>query len=285
MRPSLQSKLASSNVIDNHDIAAALSTRLWATDLFMPRYRAGEIGDWRINPGGQLVHDWGYYTGPCLVEMLPSLARRVKQVAAGDAWETWMSLTPHEIESQELGCRHASGHTVIMGLGMGWVAANVALNSNVTKVTVVELDPDVIDLFEHCGAIESLPQAAGRKIAIVHADALQWRPAVTDTVNFLYADIWLHLAEPSTVRQVKQMQANVQAEKVYYWGQEIAIYAAAGQDARSNLTITGAAVQHAANHVLKLPLLIPTDRDYPRMIQQVIQNRMNRRLTIDVDFS
>ena len=132
----------SNNVINNHDIASALGMKLWTTNLFMPRYRAGEIGHWRINPGGQLVHDWGYYTGPCLVEMLPSLARKVKSKQNVDWWENWMSLTPHEIESQELGCRHAVEHTVIMGLGMGWMAANVALNPNVTKVTVVERDPE-----------------------------------------------------------------------------------------------------------------------------------------------
>ncbi|OQB96252.1 MAG: hypothetical protein BWX86_00876 [Verrucomicrobia bacterium ADurb.Bin122] len=38
-----------------------------------------------------------------------------------------MSLSVHEIESQELGCRHAFGTTVVMGLGMGWIALNAAL--------------------------------------------------------------------------------------------------------------------------------------------------------------
>ncbi len=56
----------------NIDIAAALGKPLWRTDSFIPRYRVGEVGSWRINPGGQLVNDWGYFTGPCLLEMLPS---------------------------------------------------------------------------------------------------------------------------------------------------------------------------------------------------------------------
>ena len=63
-----------------------------------------------------------------------------------------MSLTPHEIESQELGFLHASENVVIMGLGMGWIAANSALNPKVTQVTVVERDPDVIRLFHDSGA-------------------------------------------------------------------------------------------------------------------------------------
>ena len=272
-------------MIKNRDVTTSPGLTSWTTDLFMPTYREGEIGDWKIDRGGQLVHDWGYYTGPCLVEMLPSLARKVKskQNAGSDRWETWMSLTPHEIESQELGCRFAFGHSVIMGLGMGWMAANVALNPNVTKVTVVELDPDVITLFANSGALESLPKSAGKKIVIIEGDALQWTPAVTDIVNFLYADIWLHLAEPSTIRQVRQMQVNVQAEKVYFWGQEIAIHCAARQHVDSNAKITMEAVKYALDRIIQLPLLVPGDCDYIEMIEQVIQNRIIRGLTTAVD--
>ena len=92
-------------MIKKPDVTTSSGLTSWTTDLFMPTYVEGEIGDWKIDRGGQLVHDWGYHTGPCLVEMLPSLARKVKskQNADSDCWETWMSLTPHEIESQELG--------------------------------------------------------------------------------------------------------------------------------------------------------------------------------------
>ena len=271
----------------HNDISAALGKKLWTTDFFIPRYRSGEIGPWKIKPGGELVNDWGYYTGQCLVEMLPSLARKIKSAANldNDHWETWMSLTPHEIESQELGCRYAFGHTVIMGLGMGWVAANAALNPLVTKVTIVELDPDVIELFEQSGALESLPERAKRKITIINANALEWRPTATEDVSFLYADIWLHIADPAALHQVRQMQANVQAELVYYWGQEIAIYRAAERQAAMGSTITAEALKHALSDVIRLPLLVPNKCDYPQMIEQVIQNRIKRRLTIEVDFS
>jgi len=269
----------------NREIATALGKKLWTTDLFMPRYRSGEIGPWKINPGGQLVNDWGYYTGQCLVEMLPSLVRKVKSRVNmdGDHWETWMSLTPHEIESQELGCRHAFKHTVIMGLGMGWIAANVALNPHVTKVTVVELDPAVIELFKNSGALESLPLSVQRKITIINANAMEWRPAAMEAVNFLYADIWLHLAEPDALAQVRQMQVNIQAEKIYYWGQEIAIHCAAKRFVPYGSAITAEAMQLALNEVIQLPLLVPWEFDYPKMIEQVIQNRMKRQLTVEVD--
>ncbi len=269
----------------NIDIAAALGKPLWRTDSFIPRYRVGEVGSWRINPGGQLVNDWGYFTGPCLLEMLPSLSRRVisDNAREGDRFEVWMSLTPHEIESQELGFRHAHGNMVIMGLGMGWIAANAALNPDVSTVTVVERDPEVINLIYESGAFESLPENIQPKISIVNADALEWRPAPGQTIDFLYADIWLHLAEPGTLGQVKRMQDNVQADEIYFWGQKIAIHSATKHISADQGTISAELIQRAVADVIALPLLIPDDRDYAKIIQQVIENRIKRRLPIEVD--
>jgi len=263
-------------MIDNQEIAAALGKSLWTTDLFIPEYREEEIDDWRINPGGGLGHDWGYFSGPCLLEILPSLSRKKIMNKNKIRWDTWMSLTPHEIESQELGCRHAFGHTVIMGLGMGWVAANAAINTEVGKVTVVEIDADVIELFSLSGALESLPKTARQKITIVNANALDWRPETAGEVDFLYADIWLNLAEPDTVNQVRQMQTNVQASVIYFWEQELAIYAAAKKPRGNDEPLTDDELKFAVNEIIQLPLLIPAGGNYPDMIERVIKNRLAR---------
>jgi hypothetical protein len=263
------------------DIAAALGRTLWTTNSFVPQYNSGEIGPWRIVKGGQLVNDWGYYTGPCLLEMLPSLSRKTASDDSGDGdgWETWMSLTPHEIESQELGFQYAVGDMVVMGLGMGWITANAALNPKVTSVTVVERDPDVIKLFYESGAFESIPLPAQNKITIVKADALEWHPDPARIIDFLYADIWLHLAEPETYDQVTQMQRNVQAKQIYFWGQELTIYAAVAKISNGEDTITDELIQRARSDTLNLPLLIPPNRDYGQMIEQVIKNRIERQLS------
>ena len=268
----------------NDDIAAALGKRLWKTESFVPQYRAGEYGSWRINPGGQLVNDWGYHSGPCLVEMLPSLSRKVTALenAEGDGWETWMSLTPHEIESQELGFIHAVGDVVVMGLGLGWIAANIAMNPNVATVTVVENDPEVIELFSISGASDTMPESARSKIKIVQGNAMKWNPV--GTVDFLYADIWLHLAEQATLQQVREMDANIRPGTIYFWGQEIAIYSAAKRYVDDKASLTTGSVRQALTEVIQLPLLIPDDRDYLGMIGQVIQNRIDRRLTVDFNF-
>ena len=167
-------------------LAEALGLPLFATDLYMPEYKEGEIGNWRITQS-QFGMDHGYFSGTWAVHNMPALLRNSKDGSTG--WATWMSLSPHEIESQELGCRYAHGHTVIMGLGMGWIAINAALNPAVKSVTVVEYDPEVIDLFGQSGASGGLPATILDKISIVEADALNWHPE--HRIDFLYADIWL----------------------------------------------------------------------------------------------
>ncbi|MDY6949182.1 MAG: hypothetical protein SXG53_26105 [Pseudomonadota bacterium] len=190
-----------------------------------------------------------------------------------------MSITPHEIESQELGCDLASGHTVVMGLGMGWIAANVALRTEVTRVTVIELDPDVIALIEGMNCFASLPADARAKIHVVRADALQWSPASPDeAVDFLFADIWLTLDEQTTVDQVRRMQANIGARSLYFWGQEMALYRVLENQGRSVKDVGNADLRALAQAELRLPLLIPDGLDYAAMIDTVVARRRTRGL-------
>ena len=71
------------------------------------------------------------------------------QIPKNDNWVLtkdntfWMSLTPMETESQAPHAAAATGHTVIMGFGMGMLAYNVPKKPEVTKVTVIEIDPEV----------------------------------------------------------------------------------------------------------------------------------------------
>jgi hypothetical protein len=232
-------------------LAASLGLPLYTTDLYMPRYVSGVVGRWRLVPGGFSL-DHGYHSGPCATLGMPLLLR--DRDGDGRTWDTWMSLSPHEIESQEFGCRHAFGHTVVMGLGMGWAAVNIALNPAVTRVTVIERDPEVIDLFERSGVLQGLPDDVSARIRIVPADALEWRPDAP--VDFLYADIWRTLEEPQTLDDVRRMQANVGAAAIYFWGQELFI--------------------HTLGDRIDLPLLVPPGLDYPALIARIVAQRRQR---------
>ena len=157
-------------------------------DLFLPRYRPMNHGDWslRITP---LCIVPGYWSGPVLVSGMAALERH---------GSTWMSMTPFELESQEIGVRMARGHVLIFGMGMGWSAAASALNPDVTMVTVVERDRDVLALHNELKIFEQLPAAAQTKIRILQADAFDYLPDAS--VDLLMADIWLPLVNDQRVR-------------------------------------------------------------------------------------
>lgn len=248
---------------------------LYETDLLIPKYRDGKWGDWEIRTVN-LVLDHGYHTGIWLVQDLQVLTKQDKDEDTLSG--SWMSLCPHEIESQELGCRHAFGHTVIMGLGLGWCAVNTAMNPSVEKVTVVEMDPVVIRLVDEVKVLEQAPEEAQKKIRILEANAMEWLP--DEPVDFLYADIWQFLAEAETLNQVRQMQTNIGAKQIYFWGQELLIYTRAERQWGEILEMDNDLVKKCIDQVIGLPLLMPPDTDYGAMIQRVIRNRQARGLPL-----
>lgn len=255
--------------------ASLLGVQMFSTDLYLPAYRQGTVGRWRLTRSGFSL-DRGYYSGTWGVWGLPALLHDTN--GDGKTWETWMSLSPLEIESQGIAPRHAYGHAVVMGLGMGWVAINIALNPAVSRVSVIERDPDVISLFYWSNALAGLPAELSDKIDIIKADALEWRPAPGLAVDFLYADIWCKLEEPQTLADVRRMQANVAAKTVYYWGQELTLHGLTAPQMPEDGTPDqwAAAIQRCIDAEIAVPLLLPADIDYVDFIREVSTQRRMR---------
>jgi hypothetical protein len=234
---------------------------LYETDLFRPIYRPMQGARWRLVVAPLSISS-GYWSGP---QVITNMAVLVRDEGDGKGVRTWMSMTPMEIESQELGCRAAVGHTVVMGLGMGWAAANSALRPEVTSVTVVEFDPEVIALIGETGVFGQLPPDAQAKITVVRGDATAYAP--DQPADTLLADIWLPLNGDDRVDQVRAMWANTGASKVYFWGQEMVI-ARRARDA--GLSLEGGDVGRATVRQivaeLGLPLIGPELPGYPERI-------------------
>lgn len=178
-------------------------------DVLREFYRPMQHGDWALRHVPAIVCR-GFWTGPQIVEGLVVLVE-------GD--RTWMSLTPMEIESQQIGVEYARGHVAILGMGMGWSAAMSALHPEVEQVTIVELDDNILAMHRELDLFARLPDGAGEKIRIVQGDATTWKP---DThVNLLMPDIWLPLVSDDRPEEVRDMQHNIDADMVYFWGQEL----------------------------------------------------------------
>ncbi|TXC74008.1 hypothetical protein FSZ31_04615 [Sphingorhabdus soli] len=164
----------------------------------------------------------GYWSGLQAMYGLVLLQRRTR---------TWMSLTPFEFESQQIGIDFARGHVAVFGLGMGWSAAMSALRPEVERVTVVELDDEVVEMHQRLRLFERLPGNVGEKVHIVHGDALEWKP--DRPVDLLMPDVWLDLVSWERAEEVHDMQANVRADMVYFWGQELELARHAVRQGRS----------------------------------------------------
>lgn len=228
------------------------------TDLWLPDYPTVTCGAWSIRHIMMAAARgyWGevYRIAGTVILAGPGMEGRA----------SWMSMTPSEIESQEIGLRAARGHTVVLGMGMGWLAANVALKSEVDRVTIVERDPDIIALMEAAGVFAQLPEAARRKLEIVAADALQWRP--DGPVDTLQADIWERFVEPQKLDQMRRLQDNIGANAVYFWGQEMAIWEIACGQMEPHPPMDWAMIRRIVSDDIGLPLILPDWPDFPAKI-------------------
>lgn len=233
----------------------------YRTPLFDPVYRPLASGKWRLRFAEMLLAR-GYWSPPQMVSGMAALMRGA---------ETWMSLTPMEVESQEIGVRLAFGHVAIFGLGMGWSAGASATIPQVTAVTVVERDPDVLALHRELDLFAQLPEDQRVKIRTVQGDAYAWRPP--EPVDVLMPDIWLPLVSDGRVDEVRRMQANVEARAVYFWGQEMEIARHAVAAGRA-LDAEGIAATIAD---FGLPLLGPELPDYPEKLEAAARHWMANR--------
>ena len=200
-----------------------MTSRPFTTDLWLPAYRDGTWGGW-VSGTAFLAGARGYWG-----DLYDPFQSAILTGPTGSGAATWMSIVPMEVESQETGIAAAHGHTAVLGLGMGWAAANVALNPAVERVTVVERDADVIALIAALGILDQLPPPVRGKIAIVESDAFDWRPDAP--VDSLQADIWAKVVEPGKWDDVHRLQAGIGAASLYFWGQEMELYRLACREA------------------------------------------------------
>ena len=94
-----------------------------------------------------------------------------------------MSDTPAEKRDHVGFVVNAKGHVLINGLGLGMCLAAALRKPEVERVTVVELDADVI-------ALVGRHYAADARVEIVHCDAFAYQPPKGVRYGAVWHDIW-----------------------------------------------------------------------------------------------
>lgn len=94
----------------------------------------------------------------------------------------YMSDTENERRTNRDFVRHAHGHVLVAGLGIGMILHPILARPSVQSVTVIERSQDVIDLVS--------PTIKSSLLEIQCADIYTWSPSKGRKFNVIYFDIW-----------------------------------------------------------------------------------------------
>lgn len=132
----------------------------------------------------------------------------------------WMTITPLEIETMKPHIERAKGNIAVMGLGMGYYAYMASLKDDVTSITIVDMDDEVISLFkEHI-----LPHFPGDKpIKIIKGDAFEFVEKCVPGGNFdyVFSDLWHDAADGMEMYlKLKKLEKLSPGTDFSYWIEE-----------------------------------------------------------------
>ena len=165
-------------------------------EILTPARKGRFVLEYDTIPAGVTLRSWAASIGSCQHTFLrPYNLVRMIEVAPDRTRSLWMSDSPLEINTNALFIGQAKGRVLIGGLGIGYVAWQCSIKEDVTRVKVLEIQPDVQALVG-----PQLDPHAG--VPIEHElcdvrDYLADRPkSQEDLWDCIYLDIWLTMDGP-----------------------------------------------------------------------------------------
>ncbi len=129
----------------------------------------------------------------------------------------WMSVTPNEIETMSAPLKNATGSVLTLGLGLGYFACMCAAKPDVGKVTIVESNRYIIDLFND----KIKPQIPfNNKIEIIYKDAFAFleEDMKNGLYNYCFADLWHDVSDGLNMYlKLKKYENKYNYIKFDYW--------------------------------------------------------------------
>lgn len=127
----------------------------------------------------------------------------------------WMSITPNEIYTMQKPIKDATGNVLTLGCGMGYFAYMAALKDEVSHVTIIEKQPEVIELFNTF----ILPQFSCKdKITVIQADAFSYMENLADgEYDYCFVDIWKGNTDTIPYLKMKKLCSRFKKTKISHW--------------------------------------------------------------------
>lgn len=129
----------------------------------------------------------------------------------GFGWDTWMSLTPMEIWTQQSGIIAATGHVIVGGLGMGWLLRQIAKKHTVKKITVVEKEQVLLDWYG-----TKLCEATPKVTDVICGDIYDVAPKFLAEKAKFVLDIWPSISDAEGDKKLQALRDA--GAKVWAWG-------------------------------------------------------------------
>lgn len=196
------------------------------SDPYIKRVKVKEtrMGDFLLTNATYAKGEFFQYAMPDLSAPLvvPKIGFFTGEVSFPTVYEgniPWMSACPSEISSMKHQMEEAFGRVLVLGLGIGYYPFIVSQKSNVSEITVVEIQPEVIALFEQ----NILPFFPRRdKIKIIKADAFSYLKTVKDgQFDYCFADIWEGQEDGAECyKRIKPVDDSLPRTKFSYWIEE-----------------------------------------------------------------
>lgn len=169
-------------------------------------YRKGELFQYRMPDYGG---DYPRLSVGCFSSDVQTLALYEHDMP-------WMTVCPSEISSMERQMHHAHGRVLTLGLGLGYYAMTVSRKPDVSSVTVIEKEKDVISLFNR-HILPSFPDPG--KIRVIEADALDYCARLKDgQYDYCFADLWAGQEDGAPLYlALKELLASCRMMETEYW--------------------------------------------------------------------
>ena len=147
-----------------------------------------------------------------------------KYLAINRDGETWMCITPNEINTMAPYIKEAKGNVLVLGLGLGYYPFMISLKDEVKNITIIEIDKTIIKLFkEHIFPFFKNKE----KITIIEGDAINYLMKTHNNYDTVFVDLWHNAVDGLPIYlKFKQMEDNHRNSHFQYWLEEsmIALY-------------------------------------------------------------
>lgn len=126
----------------------------------------------------------------------------------------WMSIVPSEINTMKEDIEKMHGNILVLGCGLGYIAYMLSLKNNVNKITIIDINSKIVNIFKKY----ILPQMPNNKIEIKICDAIEFLRTNKTQYDFIYCDIWYNGIDGLPLYlKIKEIEQGYKNTKFLYW--------------------------------------------------------------------